>query len=59
MIGASQVDWADGADELKLELGEAQKLRTADLDVRVDPRAEWREVFADAWRQVRPSIAMD
>lgn len=28
-------------------------LRTAELEARVDPRAEWRQMFRDAWRQER------
>lgn len=30
-----------------------KKLRTADLEVEVDPRAEWKQMFADAWRLQR------
>jgi tricorn protease len=28
-------------------------LRTGELEARVDPRAEWRQMFRDAWRQER------
>ncbi len=28
-------------------------LRTAELETRVDPRAEWHQMFRDAWRQER------
>ncbi len=28
-------------------------LRTAELEARIDPRAEWRQMFRDAWRQER------
>ncbi len=28
-------------------------LRTSELEARVDPRAEWRQMFRDAWRQER------
>lgn len=28
-------------------------LRTSELSARVDPRAEWRQMFRDAWRQER------
>ena len=34
-----------------VNLGDAQALRTSDLQVRVQPADEWREVFVDAWRQ--------
>jgi tricorn protease len=42
--------------ELKMELSEAQELRTEDLLVRTHPRNEWREIFADAWRQARDAF---
>jgi tricorn protease len=30
-----------------------ETLRTGELEARVDPRAEWRQMFRDAWRQER------
>jgi tricorn protease len=30
-----------------------EALRTGELEARVDPRAEWRQMFRDAWRQER------
>jgi tricorn protease len=30
-----------------------KKLRTAELETLVDPKAEWRQMFTDAWRIVR------
>ena len=48
--------WSDGAGELKLEIGEAQQLRTSELLVRIEPAVEWRETFVDAWRQARDTF---
>ncbi|MBK9474316.1 MAG: PD40 domain-containing protein [bacterium] len=43
-----------GLVEAKAEQKPAEKpLRTAEMEARVDPRAEWRQMFRDAWRQER------
>ena len=43
-------DWAIvSASAKKIEAGEG-KLKTAGIEVRIDPRAEWAEMYEDAWR---------
>lgn len=43
-----------GLVEAKAEQKPAEKpLRTGEMQARVDPRAEWRQMFRDAWRQER------
>ncbi len=43
-----------GIIDAKAEQKPAEKpLRTGELEARVDPRAEWRQMFRDAWRQER------
>ncbi len=43
-----------GIIEAKVDQKPAEKpLRTAELKAMVDPRAEWRQMFRDAWRQER------
>ena len=43
-------DWAIvSASAKKIEASEG-KLKTASIEVRIDPRAEWTEMFEDAWR---------
>ncbi len=43
-----------GIIDAKADQKPAEKpLRTAELEARVDPRAEWRQMFRDAWRQER------
>jgi tricorn protease len=43
-----------GLVEAKAEQKPAEKpLRTGEMSARVDPRAEWRQMFRDAWRQER------
>ncbi|MFO7610430.1 MAG: PDZ domain-containing protein [Candidatus Krumholzibacteriia bacterium] len=43
-----------GIIDAKAEQKPAEKpLRTAEMQARVDPRAEWRQMFRDAWRQER------
>lgn len=37
----------------KPEAGAARVLDTAKLEVRIDPRQEWRQMFAEAWRNQR------
>ncbi|MFT5233276.1 MAG: tricorn protease, partial [Candidatus Krumholzibacteriia bacterium] len=43
-----------GIVDAKADQKPAEKpLRTSELSARVDPRAEWRQMFRDAWRQER------
>ena len=43
-----------GIIDAKADQKPAEKpLRTGELEARVDPRAEWRQMFRDAWRQER------
>ncbi|HSE62719.1 MAG TPA: PDZ domain-containing protein [Thermoanaerobaculia bacterium] len=44
-------DWAiAGTAGKKIDTSEAKTLKTASIEVKVDPRAEWKEMFEDAWR---------
>ncbi len=36
--------------EVKADQKLEKKLATAELETTVDPAAEWRQIFADAWR---------
>ncbi len=43
-----------GIIDAKADQKPAEKpLRTGEMEARVDPRAEWRQMFRDAWRQER------
>lgn len=48
---SSRDRWAivDLAPDRKMD----EPLRTADMETLLDPRAEWRQMFTDAWRMVR------
>jgi len=49
-----RADGQYGLVEAKAEQKPAEKpLRTGEMSTRVDPRAEWRQMFRDAWRQER------
>ncbi len=46
-------DRAAAIIDLKPKQKIEKKLRTAEMEMTVDPRAEWRQIFADAWRLER------
>jgi len=44
-------DWAiAGTSGKKIDTTEAKTLKTSAIEVKVDPRAEWKEMLEDAWR---------
>ncbi len=44
-------DWAIASTSgKKIDTSEAKQLKTAAIEVKVDPRSEWPEMFAEAWR---------
>ena len=44
-------EWAiAGTSGKKIDPSEAKTLKTGAIEVKVDPRAEWKEMFEDAWR---------
>ncbi len=49
---APEILIVDAAPKLPAELGRAQ-LRWSDWQIATEPRAEWRQMFADAWRLQR------
>ncbi|HPF70385.1 MAG TPA: PDZ domain-containing protein [Candidatus Krumholzibacteria bacterium] len=52
LMYASRGSW--GIVDAKADQKPAEKpLRTDEMAARVDPRAEWRQMFRDAWRQER------
>jgi len=50
--GASEILLVDAAPKLPSELDKV-RVRWTDWQVATDPKAEWREMFADAWRMHR------
>jgi tricorn protease len=44
-------EWAiAGTSGKKVDTSEAKTLKTSAIEVKVDPRAEWKEMLEDAWR---------
>jgi len=44
-------DWATASTSgKKIDTSEAKQLNTATIEVKVDPRSEWPEMFDEAWR---------
>src|SRR4030095_15030763 len=44
-------DWAIASTEgKKIDTGDAKTLQTSAIEVLIDPRSEWQEMFDDAWR---------
>ena len=44
-------DWAIASTSgKKVDTSEAKTLKTAAIEVKVDPRSEWPEMFNEAWR---------
>ncbi len=44
-------DWAiAGTSGKKIDTSEAKTLKTSAIEVKIDPRAEWQEMYEDAWR---------
>ncbi len=44
-------DWATASTSgKKIDTSEAKALKTGAIEVRIEPRAEWKEMFEDAWR---------
>ena len=51
VVYVAKDEWAvAGTSGKKIDTSEAKSLKTAAIEVKVDPRAEWKEMFEDAWR---------
>jgi tricorn protease len=49
LLYASRDNWAIGSTAQKITPAEG-RLAVADIEVRIDPRAEWKQIFDEAWR---------
>jgi tricorn protease len=51
VVYVAKDEWAIASTSgKKIDPTEAKTLKTAAIEVKVDPRAEWQEMFEDAWR---------
>jgi tricorn protease len=51
LVYRAKDEWAiAGTSGKKIDPSEAKTLKTGAIEVKVDPRAEWKEMFEDAWR---------